>query len=84
MIRATEKLTNCLSATYRVAGNDPAEQQMKDCLFITEKKFAFFPGNAPALPAPESQDKEIGTFVSDLRRVITHQMNKADGNIPPS
>lgn len=79
---ATEKLTNYLSAKYCAVSNDTMEQQMEDYLFITEETSAFFLGNALALLAPESQEKEIEIFISNVRRVITHQMNKAGGIIP--
>ncbi len=82
--QATEKLTNYLSAKYCAVGNDTAEQQMEDYLFITEETSAFFLGNALALLAPESQDMEIETFVSNLRRVIKHAQQKAGGDIKPS
>ena len=82
--QATEKLTNYLSSKYCAVGNDTTEQQMEDYLFITEETSAFFLGNALALLEPKSQEKEIETFVTNVRRVITHQMNKAGGNIPPS
>ncbi len=82
--QATEKLTNYLSAKYCAVGNDTMEQQMEDYLFITEETSAFFLGNALALLEPESREAEIETFVSNLRRVITHQVNKAASDLPPS
>ena len=82
--QATEKLTNYLSAKYCAVGNDTMEQQMEDYLFITEETSAFFLGNALALLEPESREAGIETFVSNLRRVITHQVNKAASDLPPS
>ena len=82
--QATEKLTNYLSSRYCAVGNNTMEQQMEDYLFITEETSAFFLGNALALLEPESQEKEIETFISHVRQVITHQVNKAGGSIPPS
>ena len=81
--QATEKLTNYLSARYCAVGNDTMEQQMEDYLFITEETSAFFLGNALALLTPDSQEEAIQTFVSNLRRVIKHQMNNA-GRDPPA
>ncbi len=82
--QATDTLTNYLSAKYCGVSNDTTEQQMEDYLFVTEETSAFFLGNALALLAPESQEMEIETFVSNLRRVIRHAQQKAGGNIRPS
>lgn len=82
--QATEKLSNYIAARYCAVGNGSAEQQMEDYLFVTEETSAFFLGNALALLEPESREKEIETFVSTLRRIITHQVNNAGGEVPPS
>lgn len=82
--QAMEKLTHFLSAKYCAVGHDTTEQQMEDYLFITEEISAFLLGNALALLEPEFQEKEIETFISTVRRVIMHQMNRAGGRIPPS
>ncbi len=82
--QATESLSNYLSTKYCGVGNDTMEQQLEDYLFITEETSAYFFGNALALLTPESQEKEIETFVSNLRRVIKHAQQKAGGDIKPS
>ena len=82
--QATETLSNYLSAKYCGIGNDTTEQQLEDYLSITEETSAYFLGNALALLAPESQEKEIETFVSNLRRVIRQAQQKADTDIKPS
>lgn len=82
--QSAESLSNYLSTKYCGVGNDTMEQQLEDYLFIAEETSAYFFGNALALLAPESQEKEIETFVSNLRRVIIHAQQKAGGNIKPS
>ena len=82
--QATDKLTNYLSAIYCAVGNDTMENQMEDYLFVAEETAAYFLGNALALLAPESQEREIETFVSDLRRVIDHVTKKAGRDVQPS
>ena len=82
--QSTEKLTNYLSAKYCAVGNDTTEQQLRDYLFVAEETSAFILGNALALLQQDAQEKEIETFLTILRKVITHQANNAGGNIPPS
>lgn len=82
--QATDKLTNYCAAKYCGIANDTMEDQLQDYLFVAEETSAFLLGNALALLTPESQEKEIETFIKNLRRVIDIQQKKADGDIPPS
>lgn len=82
--QATDKLTNYCATKYCGIANDTMEDQLQDYLFVAEETSAFLLGNALALLTPESQEKEIETFIKNLRRVIDIQQKKADGDIPPS
>ena len=78
--QAAEKLTNYLSAKYCAVGNDTAEEQLEDYLFVTEETSAFLLGNALALLDPASQEDEIRKFTENLRRVIRYAQQQADRN----
>lgn len=78
--QATEKLTNYLSAKYCAVGNDTAERQLEDYLFITEETSAFFLGNSLALLDEATQEDEIRNFTENLRRVIRYARQKAGGD----
>lgn len=67
---ATDSVTNYCAQKYCGVGNDTTEQQMEDYLFIAKETSVFLFGNALALLTPESQEEEIESFVTDLRRVI--------------
>lgn len=82
--QATEKLTNYLSAKYCAVGNDNAEQQLEDYLFITKETSAFFLGNSLALLETDAQEDEIRKFTENLRRVIRYARQQADGNGKPN
>ena len=82
--QSTEKLTNYLSAKYCAVGNDTTEQQLEDYLFVTEETSAYFLGNALALLDVDSQEKEIQTFIKNIRRVIKYAQEKANTDIKPS
>lgn len=82
--QSTEKLTNYLSAKYCAVGNDTTEQQLEDYLFVTEETSAYFLGNALALLDVDSQEKEIQTFIKNIRRVIKFAQEKANTDIKPS
>lgn len=83
--QANDKLTNYLSAKYCAVGNNTADQQLEDYLFITEEASAFFLGNAFALLDTNTQEEEIKTFTDNLRRVIKYAHEKADEiQFPPS
>ena len=81
---ANDKIANYCAAKYCAVENDTTEQQLQDYLFVAEETSAFILGNALALLEPKSQEKEIETFLANLRKVIAYQTNKAGGNIPPS
>ena len=81
---ANDKIANYCAAKYCAVGNDTTEQQLRDYLFVAEETSAFILGNALALLQQDAQEKEIETFLTILRKVITHQANNAGGNIPPS
>ena len=81
---AAEKLTNYISARYCAVGNDTADEQLEDYLFVAEETSAFMLGNALALLTPDSQEKEIQTFTENLRRVIKYAQQKADIGDKPS
>ena len=81
---ANDQIANYCAQKYCSVGNDTTEQQMRDYLFIAEETSAFILGNSLALLTPDSQEKEIDTFIQNLRRVIAFQTNKAGGSIPPS
>lgn len=81
---ANDKIANYCAAKYCAVGNDTTEQQLRDYLFVAEETSAFILGNALALLQQDAQEKEIETFLTILRKVITHQVNNAGGNIPPS
>ena len=57
---------------------------MEDHLIVAEEVSAYLLGNMLAMLTKESQEDEIKLFEQNLRRVIAHQMKKADGEIPPS
>ncbi len=82
--QATEKLTDYISAKYCAVGNDTAEQQLEDYLFITEETSAYFLGNALALLDAETQEDEIRTFTDNLRRIIRYAQQKAGGKGKPN
>ena len=81
---ANDKIANYCAAKYCAVGNDTTEQQLRDYLFVAEETSAFILGNALALLQQDAQEKEIETFLTILRKVITHQANNAGSNIPPS
>ena len=81
---ANDKIANYCAAKYCAVGNDTTEQQLRDYLFVAEETSAFILGNALALLQQDAQEKEIETFLTILRKVITHQVNNAGGSIPPS
>lgn len=81
---AADTLTNYCATKYCGVGNDTAKQQMEDLLVVVEEVSAYLLGNMLALFTPESQEDEIRLFEENLRRVIAHQMKKADGGLPPS
>ena len=81
--QATEKLTNYLSAKNCAVGNDTAEEQLEDYLFVAEETSAFLLGNALALLDSASQEDEIRKFTENLRRVIRYAQQQADGNHRP-
>ena len=81
---ATDKLTNYCAQKYCGVGNDTTDQQMEDYLFVAEETSAFLLGNALALLSPESQEQEIESFTSDLRRVIAQAQKKAGIDGKPS
>ena len=81
---ANDKIANYCATKYCAVGNDTTEQQLRDYLFVAEETSAFILGNALALLQQDAQEKEIETFLTILRKVITHQVNNAGGNIPPS
>lgn len=81
--QATEKLTNYCAAKYCGIGNDTTEQQLEDYLFVAEETGAYLLGNALALLAPESREKEIRTFETYLRKVMAYAEQKmGDGPLP--
>ena len=82
--QATEKLTNYLSAKYCAVGNDTADQQLEDYLFITEETSAFFLGNSLALLDTDAQEDEIRKFTENLRRVIRYAQQQAGGGSKPN
>lgn len=82
--QATDKLTNYCSTKYCGIAHDTMEDQLQDYLFVAEETSAFLLGNALALLTPESREKEIETFITDLRRVITLQTRKAHNDVQPS
>lgn len=82
--QANDTLTNYLSRKYCAVGNDTADLQLEDYLFITEETSAFFLGNALALLDPDTQEAEIKTFTDNLRRVIKYAQEKAGNNTMPS
>lgn len=82
--QATDKLTNYCATKYCGIANDTMEDQLQDYLFVAEETSAFLLGNVLALLTPESQGKEIETFIANLRRVISLQTNKAGNDVKPS
>ncbi len=78
--QATEKLTNYISAKYCAIGNDTADQQMEDYLFVTEETSAFLLGNALALLDANTQEEEIKSFTDNLWRIIRYAQQQAGGN----
>ena len=82
--QATDKLTNYLSAKYCAVGNDTADQQLEDYLFITEETSAFFLGNSLALLDTDAQEDEIRKFTENLRRVIRYAQQQAGGGSKPN
>lgn len=81
---ANDKIANYCAAKYCAVANDTTEQQLRDYLFIAEETSAFILGNALALLQPASQEKELETFLANVRKVIAFQTAKSGGNIPPS
>ncbi len=81
---ASDKIANYCAAKYCAVGNDTTEQQLRDYLFIAEETSAFILGNALALLMPDSREKEIETFLANLRKVIAFQADRSGGSIPPS
>ncbi len=82
---AADSIANYCAQKYCAVECDSTEQQMRDYLFIAEESAAYILGNSLALLTSESQEKEIDTFVKNLRRVIDFQMKNAGlKDIPPS
>lgn len=82
--QATDKLTNYCASKYCGIANDTMEDQLQDYLFVAEETSAFLLGNALALLTPESQEKEIRDFISNLQRVIALQQKNSESDIEPS
>ncbi len=82
--QATDKLTNYCATKYCGIARDTMEDQLQDYLFVAEEISAFLLGNALALMTPESQEREIETFITNLHRVISLQTSKANNDIQPS
>ena len=80
--QAGDTLTNYCAAKYCGVGNDTMEQHLQDYLFVAEKTSAFFLGNALALLTPDSQEKEIEHFTSELRRVISAAQKQLGSDKP--
>ena len=78
--QAAENLTNYLSAKYCAIGNDTADQQLEDYLFVAEETSAFLLGNALALLDADTQEDEIVKFTENVRRVIRYAQQQAGGN----
>ncbi len=78
--QAMERLTNYLSAKYCAVGNETAEQQLEDYLFVAEETSVYILGNALALLDADTQEAEIATCIENLRRVIRYAQQKAGGN----
>ncbi len=84
--QAADQLTNYCAAKYCGVGNDTTENQLEDYLFVAQETSAYFLGNALAILEPDSQEAEIETFVSNLRRVIAQvnrHMKQQNGNGGP-
>ena len=80
--QAREKLTNYCASRYCAIGNDTMEQQLEDFLFVAEETSAYLLGNALALLAPESREKEIQDFSDHVRKIVRMAEQKADGDLP--
>ena len=81
---ASDRLTNYCASRYCGIGNDTAEQQLNDYLFVAEETSAYFLGNALALLDPSSQEAEIKTFVENLRKVISYAQKKMGSDQMPN
>ena len=81
---ATDHLTNYCAQRYCGVSNDTTEQQMEDYLFVAQKTSAFLLENALALLTPDSQEKEIETFITNLRRIINVAQKKAGIDSKPN
>ena len=82
--QAAEKLTNYISARYCAVGNDTADEQLEDYLFVAEETSAFMLGNALALLNEDAQEEEILKFTGNLRRIIRYAQQQAGGNGKPN
>lgn len=81
---AAEKLTNYISARYCAVGNDTADEQLEDYLFVAEETSAFMLGNALALLNEDAQEEEILKFTGNLRRIIRYAQQQAGSNGKPN
>ena len=82
---AADSITNYCAQKYCGIANDTTEQQMGDYLLVAQETSAFLLGNALALLTPESQEKQIEIFTTNLRRVIGIAMKQIeDSALPPS
>lgn len=81
---AAEKLTNYISARYCAVGNDTADEQLEDYLFVAEETSAFMLGNALALLNEDAQEEEILKFTGNLCRIIRYAQQQAGGNGKPN
>lgn len=82
--QATDKLTNYCATKYCGIANDTMEDQLQDYLFVAEETSAFLLGNALALLTPESQEKEIETFITNTRKVINRAQKRIESDTKPS
>ena len=82
--KAADRLTNYCVNKYCGIGNDTMEQQMEDYLFVAEETSAYLLGNALALLDLSSQEEEIKTFVTNLRRVVAYTQKKMDNDHLPN
>ena len=82
--QAADHITNYCANKYCGIGYDTMENQLADYLFVAEETSAYLLGNALAHLEPDAQEKEIQSFVEDLRRVISYAAKKLGGEQKPN
>ena len=81
--QAADRLTNYCAGKYCGVGNDTAEQQLEDYLFVAEETSAYFLGNALALLDPGSREAEIRSFIENLQRIVSFAEKKMGSELLP-